>query len=83
MLIDPLRVSLSVGVRTTKASWGYGDISDRGDDSNEMGANLQRVDLGSDFVVKEVHSGTYQRCALSIDGRVKVDSTKYYNNTLC
>jgi len=50
---------------------GYGDTDDRGDQPNEMGSNLQLVDLGSGFVVKDVHSGTYQRCALSFDFGVK------------
>ena len=38
---------------------------------SEMGIQLSTVDLGLDFVVKSVHSGYDQRCALSTDGRLK------------
>ena len=51
---------------------GYGNTDAIGDHRNEMGVALSTVDLGADFVVAAVHSGAYQRCALSTDGRIKV-----------
>ena len=62
--------------------WGYNDIygelgySDNraaiGDDPFEMGDALLIVDLGSSFVIKQVASGVYHRCVLSMIGKVKV-----------
>lgn len=42
-----------------------------GDDPGEMGDALPFVDLGEDFFVVQVTTGTTHSCALSDDGRVK------------
>eukprot|EP01083_Nonionella_stella_P236070 829444_1 len=59
--------------------WGYnrygqlglGDISNRGDNANEMGNNLLRVDLGSGFHVIQIAAGTRHNCALSQSNALK------------
>jgi len=50
---------------------GYAHSSAIGDQADEMGDNLDIVDLGTAFVVKDATSGRLYRCVLSTDGRVK------------
>jgi alpha-tubulin suppressor-like RCC1 family protein len=54
---------------------GYGESSDRGDNANEMGANLTYVDLGrsstSALLAIDVQAGLSHVCALMGDRRVK------------
>eukprot|EP01083_Nonionella_stella_P165808 552648_1 len=58
--------------------WGYnrygqlglGDISNRGDNANEMGNNLLVVDLGTDFNVTRI-AGGYHNCAVSQSNAIK------------
>lgn len=51
---------------------GYEDSADRGDDTGEMGPDLDVVQLGAGFVVQSIDSIENQRCALATDGRIKV-----------
>merc|ERR1712003_219236 len=43
---------------------GYGDISDRGDDSSEMGDFLPAVDLGTGRSAKSLAAGGHHTCAI-------------------
>ena len=59
--------------RNNHGQLGYvHDDGSVGDEAHEIGDALQTVDLGADFIVIAVHSGEFQRCAFSADGRVKV-----------
>ena len=59
--------------------WGYnnagqlglGDTNHRGDDANEMGTNLDDVDLGNNLVAVKVSAGDLHTCAILNDGSVK------------
>ena len=59
--------------------WGYnpdgelglGDTKTRGDNANEMGANLPAVDLGSGRTALAISTGTAASCALLDHGSVK------------
>merc|ERR1719334_672020 len=53
------------------AQLGYGDTENRGDDSNEMGDNMVRVDLGTDFIPIDIEAGGFHVCALSEDQGMK------------
>lgn len=44
---------------------GDGTTSARGNDANEMGDNLNPVNLGSNFVVSDIEAGGEHVCALS------------------
>ncbi len=50
---------------------GVGDTLDRGDQTNEMGANLVPAWLGTGRSVQQVWSGGFHNCALLDDGSVK------------
>lgn len=50
---------------------GYGDTNNRGDEANEMGANLIKVDLGTGQKAKEISLGDAHTCALLQSGEVK------------
>ncbi|KAJ1470783.1 regulator of chromosome condensation 1/beta-lactamase-inhibitor protein II, partial [Baffinella frigidus] len=50
---------------------GLGDLSNRGDDSNEMGTNLPSVDLGAGRKVKALSAGMRHTCALLDDATIK------------
>ncbi|KAJ1479683.1 regulator of chromosome condensation 1/beta-lactamase-inhibitor protein II, partial [Baffinella frigidus] len=50
---------------------GLGDTADRGDDANEMGANLPSVDLGDGRTAAAVVAGGQHTCALLDDATVK------------
>eukprot|EP01084_Bolivina_argentea_P317632 550745_1 len=52
---------------------GYGDTTNRGDVSNEMGDNLMPIDLGNDFNYKvaQITTGEHHTCALSESNTVK------------
>ena len=50
---------------------GLGDIAPRGESPNEMGDNLQAVDVGPGRTVRGVALGRAHTCALLDDGRVK------------
>ena len=50
---------------------GVGDTLDRGDQTNEMGANLVPAWLGTGRSVQQVWSGGFHDCALLDDGSVK------------
>ena len=61
---------------------GYGDpgsvivsgnfvFSNRGDEPNEMGANLPFVDLGTGKTAKQISSGTVHTCAILNDDSLK------------
>lgn len=50
---------------------GLGDDNDHGDEENEMGDALQKVDLGVGKSVDAVTAGGYHTCALLNDGRAK------------
>ena len=50
---------------------GYGDSEWRGDEPNEMGNNLDVVDLGDNFDVVQITAGYLFSCALSNGGYVK------------
>lgn len=50
---------------------GTGDESDRGDEPNEMGAELPRVELGSGRIARALASGYRHSCALLDDGSVR------------
>ncbi|MSP23836.1 MAG: hypothetical protein EXR75_01460 [Myxococcales bacterium] len=61
-----------------KGQLGHGDIKYRGDDENEMGANLPVTNLGTDAMDEDqpatavaIVAGTQHTCALLKDGRVK------------
>ena len=51
-----------------KGELGYEDTENRGDGPNEMGNDLSGVDLGDDFVVRQVSLGDEFSCASSVDG---------------
>ena len=50
---------------------GYGDTSDRGKTPNTIGENVPTVDLGTDFVVKDVAAGHLFTCATSNNATMK------------
>ena len=50
---------------------GLGDVADRGDGPNEMGAMLPTVDLGEGVAAVSVHVGSDHSCARLEDGRIK------------
>merc|ERR1719326_1603838 len=51
---------------------GLGHTNSIGDNSNEMGNNLNFVSLGSDFgAVKQIEAMWHSFCALSTEGRLK------------
>eukprot|EP01083_Nonionella_stella_P305074 1062880_1 len=50
---------------------GYGDYNSRGNQSNEMGDNLLKVDLGTDFNVVNIVAGGEHTCALSQNNTMK------------
>lgn len=50
---------------------GQGDTDNRGDGPNEMGNNLEFVDLGTDFAVQDVACGGYHTCVLSTSRDMK------------
>ena len=50
---------------------GYGDTSDRGDVSNEMGDRLPAVDLGAGRTAVSVSASKYHVCAVLDDATVK------------
>lgn len=50
---------------------GLGDMLDRGDEADEMGANLPRVDLGTGRKVLQVVAGQWHTCARLDDHSVK------------
>ena len=55
----------------TYGQLGQGDNSNRGDGSNEMGGNLNSVNLGSGRTATSITSGTGYTCALLDDDSVK------------
>ncbi len=56
---------------STYGQLGHGDISSRGDNSNEMGDDLPTIDLGISFSIKQIYGGGFHTCALSTNGTVK------------
>lgn len=54
-----------------KGQLGYGDIENRGDNSDEMGVHLMKVDLGTDQRALELALGSAHSCALLQPGQVK------------
>ena len=50
---------------------GYGDISNRGDSSNEMGLNLPFVDLGTGRTAISISAGFTHTCAILDNAKVK------------
>ncbi len=61
-----------------QAQLGLGDLRNRGDGPNEMGAQLPRVDLGPGAKVAAVSAGAYHTCAVLVDGRLKCWGTNAY-----
>ena len=59
---------------------GLGDMLDRGDDANEMGASLPSVDLGTGWTVVEVAAGGGHTCARLEDGAVRAVKCWGLNN---
>jgi len=57
--------------RNTDGQLGYGDTENRGDEPNEMGANLMDVDLGAGFDIDSVSLGARHTCAHSVTNAVK------------
>lgn len=57
--------------RNDNGQLGLNDTRGRGDDVNEMGANLPYVDLGTGVVVTSVALGEAHTCAVVGDGDVK------------
>src|SRR4029453_17040006 len=50
---------------------GYGDTDDRGDNANEMGDDLDPIDLGAGRTASAVVGGSFHSCALLDGGAVK------------
>ena|GEM_PF-1791313 len=50
---------------------GYGDLQNRGDGPTEMGSNLPFVDLGTNYVAKDIVSGWHHHCALLNNDSIK------------
>ena len=50
---------------------GYEDTSDRGDNGDEMGSDLPKVDLGTGRTAVQISAGGYHTCAILDDGNVK------------
>lgn len=57
--------------RNNHGQLGYGNTNDLGDNTDEMGANLDFVDLGTGTTVLDVISGADHNCALLSDGKLK------------
>ena len=57
--------------RNEDGQLGLGDTDNRGDDGNEMGVNLNVVDLGTNFTVQIVATGQWHTVVISIGGTVK------------
>ena len=50
---------------------GYGDMSDRGNDANEMGDYLEVVDLGNGKTAETINLGDFHSCAVLNDNSMK------------
>eukprot|EP01083_Nonionella_stella_P012700 35931_1 len=50
---------------------GYEDVTNRGDEANQMGDSLFDIDLGSDFTPMKIVTGYAHSCALSTTNKVK------------
>ena len=57
---------------------GQGDTANRGDDANEMGADLDLVDLGPGRTATAVAAGNNHMCALLNNGTVKCWGDNFY-----
>ena len=57
--------------KNDKGQLGLGDIDNRGDDLNEMGASLTAVNLGSGLSATSIAAGGSSTCALLNTGAVK------------
>ena len=51
--------------------------NNRGDDTNEMGDYLNPFDLGTNFNISSIHSGSFHICTLSSDYDVKCWGQNY------
>ena len=65
---------------------GLGDAKDRGDQANEMGDNLSRVNLGEGQRVLQISAGESHTCALLENQQIKcwghnANGTAGQNNT--
>eukprot|EP01083_Nonionella_stella_P059526 155750_1 len=57
--------------RNTYGQLGYGHKNNIGDGSNQMGAKLLDIDLGSSFKPVQIAPGAFHTCALSTNSTVK------------
>eukprot|EP00484_Ammonia_sp_Unknown_P008540 CAMPEP_0197073906 /NCGR_PEP_ID=MMETSP1384-20130603/210841_1 /TAXON_ID=29189 /ORGANISM="Ammonia sp." /LENGTH=682 /DNA_ID=CAMNT_0042512747 /DNA_START=966 /DNA_END=3013 /DNA_ORIENTATION=- len=62
----------------TSGQLGYGDTVTRGAWGNTMGAFLNAVDVGSEFVPKEVKCGLFHTCTTSEDDQMKCWGSSSY-----
>jgi alpha-tubulin suppressor-like RCC1 family protein len=60
---------------------GYGDLNNRGDQPNEMGANLPFVDLGAGQKVVKMSGGYEHSCALFENGKIKCWGRSQFGQT--
>ena len=56
-----------------KGQLGYAHTNSIGDNTGEMGDNMAIVNLGTSFVIKEVLSGNWYRCVMSM-----ADASRYF-----
>ena len=62
---------------------GIGDSNARGDDSNEMGDNLQVANLGDGFLVADIACSDHWTCASSLSGHLKCFGMKLHRTSSC
>ena len=61
---------------------GYGVTDNRGDDANEMGDNLDSIDLGTGFDIESMSCGSSHICAVSTDRDLKCWGRNSYGQVL-
>jgi alpha-tubulin suppressor-like RCC1 family protein len=55
----------------TQGQLGQGDLTNAGDQPNEMGSNLQSVNLGTNIAIRNIVAGSFHACAVFQDDSVR------------
>eukprot|EP01083_Nonionella_stella_P280187 953061_1 len=57
---------------------GYGDTNHRGDETNEMGAILLEIELGTNFIPMQIVAGWSHNCAVSTANKMRCWGYNFY-----